>query len=104
MQKKLRANKAEVTLVNKNEYHYQSTALHESSAGTLHHDRTRVKIKDVVNFNKINFVQAEVISRSEERRVGKEGRSRWSPERWKKTTMTAVYVNTEKARRGSGQF
>ncbi|HLS35207.1 MAG TPA: NAD(P)/FAD-dependent oxidoreductase [Bacillota bacterium] len=62
LQKKLRANEAEVTLVNKNEYHYQSTALHESSAGTLHHDRTRVKIKDVVNFNKINFVQAEVIS------------------------------------------
>lgn len=62
LQKKLRANEAEVTLVNKNEYHYQSTALHESSAGTLHHDRTRVKIKDVVNFNKINFVQDEVIS------------------------------------------
>lgn len=62
LQKSLGANEAKITLVNKNEYHYQSTALHESAAGTLHHDRTRVPIKDVINTNKINFVQDTVVS------------------------------------------
>lgn len=70
LQKKLRTNEAEVTLVNKNDYHYQSTALHETSAGTLHHDRTRVNIKDVVNTSKINFVQDTVVSiHPEEKKV-----------------------------------
>lgn len=62
LQKSLGANEAKITLVNKNEYHYQSTALHECSAGTLHHDRTRIPIKDVINTNKINFVQDAVVS------------------------------------------
>lgn len=62
LQKSLGANEAKITLVNKNEYHYQSTALHECAAGTLHHDRTRVPIKDVINTNKINFVQDTVVS------------------------------------------
>lgn len=70
LQKKLRTNEAEVTLVNKNDYHYQSTALHETSAGTLHHDRTRVNIKDVINTSKINFVQDTVVSiHPEEKKV-----------------------------------
>src|SRR5690625_1097124 len=62
LQKSLGANEAKITLVNKNEYHYQSTALHECSAGTLHHDRTRLPIKDVINTNKVNFVQDAVVS------------------------------------------
>lgn len=62
LQKKLRTNEAEVILVNKNDYHYQSTALHESAAGTLHHDRTRVNIKDVINTSKITFVKDTVVS------------------------------------------
>src|SRR5699024_9395102 len=41
---------------------YQATALHESAAGTLHHDRTRVAIKDVINMSKVNFVQETVVS------------------------------------------
>lgn len=62
LQKKLSVNEANITLVNKNDYHYQATALHESSAGTLHHDRTRVYIKDVINKNKVNFIQDTVVS------------------------------------------
>lgn len=70
LQKKLGSNSANITLVNKNDYHYQATALHESAAGTLHHDRTRVTISDVINTNKVNFVQDTVLSiHPEEKRV-----------------------------------
>lgn len=62
LQKSLGVNEATITLVNKHDYHYQTTALHESAAGTLHHDRTRVLINDVVNLSKVNFVQDTVVS------------------------------------------
>src|SRR5690625_3215928 len=62
LQKSLGLNEANITLVNKHDYHYQATALHESAAGTMHHDRARVAIKDVINLNKINFVEDTVIS------------------------------------------
>ncbi|GEN54262.1 NAD(P)/FAD-dependent oxidoreductase [Halobacillus faecis] len=60
LQKSLGANDANVTLVNKHSYHYQTTWLHENAAGTLHHDRTRIQIKDVINTSKVNFVQDTV--------------------------------------------
>lgn len=62
LQKMLSANDAKITLVNKHDYHYQTTWLHESSAGTIHHDRTRILIKDIVNFDRVNFVQDTVVS------------------------------------------
>lgn len=40
LQKQLGVNEANITLVNENDYHYISTSLHETAAGTLHHDRT----------------------------------------------------------------
>lgn len=62
LQKLLHRQEAVVTLVNKNDYHYQSTWLHENAAGTLHHDRTRIPIKEVIDTNKVNFVQEMVTS------------------------------------------
>lgn len=70
LQKSLNINNATITLVNKNDYHYQTTWLHENAAGTLHHDRTRIPIKDVVNMNKVTFVQDSVVSiKPEEKKV-----------------------------------
>ncbi|MBN8235521.1 NAD(P)/FAD-dependent oxidoreductase [Halobacillus kuroshimensis] len=60
LQKSLGANDANITLVNKHSYHYQTTWLHENAAGTLHHDRTRIAIKDVVDTSKVNFIQDTV--------------------------------------------
>ncbi|MGM7702630.1 NAD(P)/FAD-dependent oxidoreductase [Pseudalkalibacillus sp. Hm43] len=60
--KELGMNEAEITLVNKHNYHYQTTWLHEPAAGTLHHDRTRMAISDVIDTNRINFVQDTVVS------------------------------------------
>ncbi|PAV28746.1 FAD-dependent oxidoreductase [Virgibacillus profundi] len=62
LQKILGANEAKITLVNMNDYHYQSTWLHENAAGTLHHDRTRIPIKDVVNTKRVNFILDKVVS------------------------------------------
>ncbi|MED1095773.1 MULTISPECIES: NAD(P)/FAD-dependent oxidoreductase [Bacillus] len=53
-------NEAEITLVNKHNYHYETTWLHEACAGTLHHDRCRYEIKSVINTSRINFVQDTV--------------------------------------------
>lgn len=70
LQKSLGINEANITLVNKHDYHYQSTWLHESAAGTLHHDRTRITIKDVINTKKVNFVQDTVVTiKPEEKKV-----------------------------------
>lgn len=70
LQKKLGVNEADITLVNNNDYHYQTTWLHENAAGTLHHDRTRIQIKDIIDRSKVNFVQ-DTVSKivPEERKV-----------------------------------
>ncbi|WLR41284.1 NAD(P)/FAD-dependent oxidoreductase [Bacillus carboniphilus] len=60
LQKLVGINQADITLVNKNEYHYETTWLHEASAGTLHHDKCRYNIKDVIDTNKVKFIQDTV--------------------------------------------
>ncbi|RSK28425.1 NAD(P)/FAD-dependent oxidoreductase [Bacillus sp. HMF5848] len=62
LQKQLGVNEANITLVNKNEYHYESTWLHEASAGTMHHDRVRYSIASVIDQNKVHFVKDAVTS------------------------------------------
>ncbi len=62
LQKSLGVNEANIKLVNKHSYHYQTTWLHENAAGTLHHDRTRIQIKDVIDTSKIDFIQDTVLS------------------------------------------
>lgn len=54
--KKLSANDADITLVNKHNYHYQTTWLHEAAAGTIDHDRVRMLISDVINPKRVEFV------------------------------------------------
>jgi len=66
--KKIGINEAEITLVNKHNYHYETTWMHEASAGTLHHDRCRYQIKDVINTSRVNFVQDTV------KKIDKEGK------------------------------
>ena len=57
LQKANMHQEAEIILVNKHNYHYQTTWLHEPAAGTLHHDRTRMKISDVIDTNKVQFIK-----------------------------------------------
>jgi NADH:ubiquinone reductase (H+-translocating) len=70
LQKELGSDEAEITLVNKHNYHYQTTWLHENAAGTLHHDKTRIMIDSIIDMNKINFVQDTVVEiKKDEKRV-----------------------------------
>ncbi len=70
LQKAIGVNEADIVLVNKNDYHYETTWLHEASAGTLHHDRVRYDIKNVLDRNKVEFVQDTVMEiKAEEKKV-----------------------------------
>ncbi|WP_336253642.1 NAD(P)/FAD-dependent oxidoreductase [Oceanobacillus sp. SE10311] len=60
LQKLLRRNEADITLVNKHDYHYQTTWLHETAVGSLKPERTMIPIRDIINQDKINFVIDEV--------------------------------------------
>ncbi|HZG72402.1 MAG TPA: NAD(P)/FAD-dependent oxidoreductase [Chondromyces sp.] len=70
LQKMLGQGEAEIVLVNKHEYHYETTWLHEASAGTLHHDRVRYDVDTVISRNRTEFIQAEVQDiKTEEKKV-----------------------------------
>jgi NADH dehydrogenase len=70
LQKLIGVNEADIVLVNKNDYHYETTWLHEASAGTIHHDRVRYEIRDVIDSSKVDFVQDTVIEiNKEEKKV-----------------------------------
>ncbi len=60
MQKLVSNQDVDVTLINKNDYHYEATWLHEASAGTLNYEDALYPITNVIDRNKVNFVKAEV--------------------------------------------
>ncbi|MGS5801405.1 NAD(P)/FAD-dependent oxidoreductase [Staphylococcus aureus] len=60
LQKQISADEAKVTLINKNDYHYEATWLHEASAGTISYEDLLYPVESVVNKDKVNFVKAEV--------------------------------------------
>lgn len=60
LQKQISADEAEITLINKNDYHYEATWLHEASAGTISYEDLLYPVESVLNKDKVNFVKAEV--------------------------------------------
>ncbi|WP_026022954.1 NAD(P)/FAD-dependent oxidoreductase [Paenisporosarcina sp. TG20] len=60
LQKNIGSDVADITLINQNDYHYESTWLHEASAGTLTADQVRYDIADVIKADKVKFVKASV--------------------------------------------
>ncbi|MGM8365176.1 NAD(P)/FAD-dependent oxidoreductase [Virgibacillus sp. W0181] len=60
LQRLLHTDDANITLINKHDYHYQSAWLHESAAGTVHHDHMRILIKDIIQENRVRFLQDTV--------------------------------------------
>ena len=70
LQKAVGMNEAEIVLINKNEYHYETTWLHEASAGTLHHNRVRYDITSVIDRNKVEFIKDTAVEiKIEEKKV-----------------------------------
>ncbi|WP_117149291.1 MULTISPECIES: NAD(P)/FAD-dependent oxidoreductase [Paraliobacillus] len=60
LMQKLSIEDAEIVLVNKHNYHYQTTWLHEVAAGTIDPNRARVMISDVINPNRVTIVEDTV--------------------------------------------
>ena len=59
LQKIIPVNEAEIILINKNDYHYETTWLHEVGAGTISPEQARYPISKVIHSN-VKFVQAIV--------------------------------------------
>ncbi len=60
LQKELHSDEADITLVNKHSYHYITTHLHQSAAGTKSTDRIKIDLGELINPKKISFIKAEV--------------------------------------------
>ncbi len=60
LQRNLSYNEAKITLVNKHDYHYITTHLHQPAAGTVNPSKIKINLNELINMEKINFVKAEV--------------------------------------------
>ncbi|WP_156290525.1 NAD(P)/FAD-dependent oxidoreductase [Oceanobacillus salinisoli] len=68
--KKLSPEEAEIVLINKHNYHYESTWLHEVAAGTITPNQARFMVSDVVNPNRVRLVYDTVVEvKKDEQRV-----------------------------------
>ncbi|MFD0956471.1 NAD(P)/FAD-dependent oxidoreductase [Virgibacillus alimentarius] len=52
---------AEIVLVNKHNYHYETTWLHEVAAGTINPNQARYMLSDVVNPNRVRLIYDTVV-------------------------------------------
>ncbi|WP_047150518.1 NAD(P)/FAD-dependent oxidoreductase [Aneurinibacillus tyrosinisolvens] len=75
LQKHMNYNEVDVTLVNKHDYHYFTTWLHEPAAGTLDPDKCRVSIESLLDTNKVKFIKGTVkeIKREEKKAILENG-------------------------------
>ncbi|MBT9281292.1 MAG: NAD(P)/FAD-dependent oxidoreductase [Hydrogenibacillus schlegelii] len=56
----LEDGEADVWLINKHDYHYMTTHLHEPAAGTAADEKVRVPLRDVLDFDRVHFRQGTV--------------------------------------------
>ena len=69
LQKIIKVQEADITLINKNEYHYESTWLHETAAGSMNWEDGVYPIAKVVDNMKVRFIPAEVTKINRDQQV-----------------------------------
>ncbi|MBP2077968.1 NAD(P)/FAD-dependent oxidoreductase [Oceanobacillus polygoni] len=70
LSQKLSPEEAEIVLINKHNYHYESTWLHEVAAGTINPNQARFMLTDVVNPKKVRLIYDTVQEvKKDEKRV-----------------------------------
>ncbi|MBT2655717.1 NAD(P)/FAD-dependent oxidoreductase [Bacillus sp. ISL-18] len=69
LQKKVHPSRIDVYLVNKNDYHYFTTKVHEMGAGTVNPESIRLPIRDLIDPHFVTFIQDEVINLNLERKI-----------------------------------
>ena len=68
--KSLSPEEADLVLVNKHNYHYETTWLHEVAAGTINPNQARFMISDVINPNRVRLIYDAVVEvKKEDQRV-----------------------------------
>ena len=60
LQRKLKAP-ADITLISKHDYHYQTTLLHKVAIGTLSSRKARIFYRKILDPKKIRFVKDKII-------------------------------------------
>lgn len=60
LQKQLNEYEADITFVNKHDYHYFTTHLHMTAAGTDGYENSRVSILELIDEGKIDFIKSTV--------------------------------------------
>ena len=53
---------ADVTLISKHDYHYQTTLLHKVAIGTLSARKSRVYFRKILDLNKVHFIKDKILS------------------------------------------
>lgn len=62
LQKSLPLGKAEIVMVNKHDYHYQTTLLHKVAIGTLSERKARIFYRKILNPHHITFIKDKVLT------------------------------------------
>lgn len=62
LQRELKYKEADITLVNRHNYHYFTTYLHQSAAGTVNSINTKVELNKLLDQDLINFIKGEIIN------------------------------------------
>ncbi|CAH2713018.1 NADH dehydrogenase-like protein [Neobacillus rhizosphaerae] len=62
LEKLLKSGEADVTLINKHDYHYLTTQLHKTGVGTAADRQIALSIPELINSNKTQFLKASVSS------------------------------------------
>lgn len=61
LQRNLNIGDADITLISKHDYHYQTTLLHKVAIGTLSDRKARIFLRKVLDSNKIKFIKDKII-------------------------------------------
>lgn len=69
LQKKIKRDEAEIILINKHDYHFQTTWLHRNAVGTLSYEETRFFLDPLLDRTKVKFVKASVLSLDVEKKI-----------------------------------
>ncbi|MCL6570384.1 MAG: NAD(P)/FAD-dependent oxidoreductase [Bacillus sp. (in: Bacteria)] len=68
LQKKVHPSRIEIYLVNNKDYHYITTKVHEAGAGTVNPDSIKLPIHELIDSERVTFIQDEVIGLDPERK------------------------------------
>jgi NADH dehydrogenase len=71
LQKKVHPSRAEIILINNHDYHYFTTKVHEAGAGTVNPESIKIPITELIDLEKISFIQDEVTGLDLEKRLVK---------------------------------